>query len=138
MATFKRTLPGGRNLPGFLLRLEALVALAVGCIAYARLFPGHWGLFAVLFLTPDVSLLPYLVSNGSLSAACYNAVHTYVLPLGLGLIAFEGHWPIGMQLTLIWLSHISFDRALGYGLKFPGSFRYTHMQSATIPSGSLL
>ena len=34
------------------------------------------------------------------------------------------------QFALIWMAHISFDRCLGYGFKFPGSFRYTHIQTA--------
>jgi Domain of unknown function (DUF4260) len=62
------------------------------------------------------------------SAAFYNLVHSYVLPLGLGLVAWDRGSVLGVQLALIWVSHISFDRCLGYGLKFPESFRYTHIQ----------
>jgi hypothetical protein len=87
---------------------------------------------------PDISLLGYLRSAGKGSAAFYNVVHSYVLPLALGLLA----WSLGSlltgQLALIWLSHISFDRCIGYGLKFPEVFRYTHIQSsATIEQRSL-
>jgi hypothetical protein len=32
------------------------------------------------------------------------------------------------QISLIWLAHISFDRLMGYGLKYPGEFRRTHIQ----------
>ncbi len=32
-----------------------------------------------------------------------------------------------MEIALIWLVHISVDRALGYGLKLPGSFQDTHL-----------
>jgi hypothetical protein len=28
---------------------------------------------------------------------------------------------------LIWLLHIGFDRAIGYGLKYPSSFKETHL-----------
>jgi hypothetical protein len=28
---------------------------------------------------------------------------------------------------LIWCAHIGFDRALGYGLKSPEGFRFTHL-----------
>jgi hypothetical protein len=116
------------------------VELVVGCTAYQRLYPHHWGLFALLFLAPDVSLLGYLRSASKASAAFYNLVHSYVLPLALGLLAWElGSWLSG-QLALIWLAHISFDRCLGFGLKFPESFRVTHIQSSaavglTAPSG---
>jgi hypothetical protein len=116
--------------PDVLLRLEGLLFLVVGCVAYQRIYPGHWGIFALLFLVPDISLLGYLRSAGKSSAAFYNAVHNYVLPLALGLFAWNRGSVLAGQLALIWMAHISFDRCLGYGLKFPGVFRYTHIQSS--------
>jgi hypothetical protein len=114
--------------PDVLLRLEGVLELMVECIAYQRLYPHHWGVFALLFLVPDISLLGYLRSANKASAAFYNLVHSYVLPIGLGLVAWERGGVLGVPLALIWLSHISFDRCLGFGLKFPESFRYTHLQ----------
>jgi hypothetical protein len=70
--------------PDVLLRLEGLLELTAGCIAYQRLYPHHWGVFALLFLVPDLSLLGYLSSANKASAAFYNLVHSYVLPLGMG------------------------------------------------------
>jgi Domain of unknown function (DUF4260) len=116
--------------PDVLLRLEALLELTVACIAYQRIYPHHWGMFALLFLAPDISLLGYLRSANKASAAFYNLVHSYVLPLGLGVVAWERGGVLGVPLALIWLAHISFDRCLGYGLKFPESFRPTHIQSS--------
>ena len=116
--------------PDVLLRLEGLLELMVACIAYQRLYPHHWGVFALLFLVPDISLLGYLRSANKASAALYNLVHSYVLPFGLGLVAWNRGSVLGGRLALIWLSHISFDRCLGYGLKFPESFRPTHIQSS--------
>jgi hypothetical protein len=110
--------------------LEALLALLAGCVAYQHLYPHRWGLFALLFFVPDVSLLGYLRSANKASAVFYNFVHCYVLPLVLGLLAWERGWVLGGQVALIWLAHISFDRCLGYGFKFPGSFRPTHIQAA--------
>jgi uncharacterized protein DUF4260 len=114
--------------PDVLLRLEGLLELVVGCVAYQRLYPHHWGIFAVLFLAPDISLLGYLRSASKASAVFYNLVHSYVLPLALGLLAWELGSALTGQLALIWLAHISFDRCLGFGLKFPESFRVTHIQ----------
>ena len=54
--------------PDVLLRLEGLLAM-VACIAYQRLYPHHWGMFALLFLVPDISLLGYLGSANKASAA---------------------------------------------------------------------
>jgi hypothetical protein len=42
--------------------------------------------------------------------------------LGLGLDV-----PMLLQASLIWFAHIGFDRALGFGLKFPLGFRVTHL-----------
>ena len=33
-----------------------------------------------------------------------------------------------VQIALIWLAHIGFDRLLGYGLKYPTGFKDTHLQ----------
>jgi Domain of unknown function (DUF4260) len=118
--------------PDVLLRLEGLLALVVGCVAYQYLYPHHWGLFALLFLVPDISLLGYLRPASKTSAAFYNLVHCYVLPFALGLLAWERGGVLGGQLALIWIAHISFDRCLGYGLKFPESFRYTHIQRSAV------
>jgi hypothetical protein len=38
-----------------------------------------------------------------------------------------GHFGWGWH-ALIWVSHIGFDRRLGYGLKYPTPFRDTHSQ----------
>jgi hypothetical protein len=121
--------------PDILLRMEGLLALIISCIAYRNLYHGRWGFFALMFLVPDISLLGYLLSNPKMSApkvsaAFYNAVHSYLLPLLLGLLAWERGWALAGQLALIWLSHVGFDRSIGYGLKFPGKFRYTHIQSS--------
>jgi hypothetical protein len=122
------------------LRLEGLVALAVCAAVYGVTFPGSWGMFAALFLLPDVSLLGYLGRNGgmakSLAAGFYNAMHNEAFPL---LLALAG-WRAGIggveQIGLIWLAHVAFDRMVGYGLKYPESFKFTHIQrSARIGDG---
>jgi Domain of unknown function (DUF4260) len=33
----------------------------------------------------------------------------------------------GLALPLVWGAHIGFDRALGYGLKYPSAFGDTHL-----------
>jgi len=87
---------------------------------------------------PDLSLLAYLRSRGRAAAAIYNSVHNYVLPLALGFAAWQWNSPLSGKLALIWLAHISMDRALGFGLKFPGDFKFTHLQSCTsLPAAAL-
>jgi hypothetical protein len=35
--------------------------------------------------------------------------------------------PLTLSIAMIWLAHIGFDRALGYGLKYTTGFGYTHL-----------
>jgi hypothetical protein len=73
-------------------------------------------------------MLFYLFSQRAGSTA-YNIVHSYVLPLAVLTIAICSHQNAVSPLALIWTAHIGFDRALGYGLKHPGSFVDTHLGS---------
>jgi hypothetical protein len=116
--------------PDVLLRGEGLVALVTACTAYQHFYAGHWGWFALLFLAPDVSLLGFLGPLNKASTGFYNVVHCYVLPFLLGLMAWNRSSAPAGQFALIWVAHIGFDRFLGFGLKFPQSFRFTHIQSA--------
>ena len=108
-----------------LLRLEALAVLVVAVLIYGHT-SSRWGLFALLFLTPDLSMLGYL-AGPRLGAWCYNAVHTYVGPLALVVISWFTDSELHLALGLIWLAHIGFDRLLGYGLKTTEGFGFTHL-----------
>jgi Domain of unknown function (DUF4260) len=112
--------------PGFLLHAEGFVVLTVSFAAYHEL-NGNWPVFFLLFLWPDLFMLGYLV-NVRLGASLYNLVHTYTGPLLLGAVAVFEHWHNAQLFALIWTAHISVDRALGYGLKYPTFFKDTHMQ----------
>ena len=35
--------------------------------------------------------------------------------------------PLVLSVAIIWLAHIGFDRALGYGLKYASGFGFTHL-----------
>jgi len=111
-----------------ILRLEAILALA-GAIAAYRALGGHWGLFALTFLLPDLSMAGYL-RNPRLGAALYNAAHTYAAPAALALIGLASGATTPALLALIWAAHIGFDRILGYGLKYPTRFMDTHLSRA--------
>lgn len=119
--------------PVFLLHVEALCGLVASCAAYQLLFPHHWVLFACLLLVPDLSLLPYLRGPNAVASTIYNVVHSYVLPAIFGGFALQSGNSLLGEISLIWLSHISMDRLLGYGLKYPASFKFTHMQSVASP-----
>jgi len=120
-----QTLAAVNGGPKYLLRAEGLTVLALAVVLYWR-GGFSWILFAVLFLVPDVSMLGYLI-NPRIGAVCYNAVHTYLGPLLLALIALFAGVPICIAIALIWAAHIGFDRLLGYGLKYPTAFTDTHL-----------
>lgn len=108
-----------------LLKLEGLFVLVASLIAYSRL-GFAWSTFAIFFLAPDLSLLGYLAGPRA-GAAVYNAVHSY-----LGAIAcIAGGYLIpaaGLSCAgVIWCAHIGLDRALGFGLKYPAGFGFTHL-----------
>lgn len=108
-----------------LLRLEAGLALAAAIMAY-RAMDGGWGMFAALFLVPDLSMLGYF-ANRRLGAIAYNVGHAYVSPAILAAAGFVAHMPTTYLWALIWVAHISFDRLVGYGLKYPEAFGATHL-----------
>jgi len=108
-----------------LLRLEGLAAAAFAAALYART-GASWWLFAGLWLVPDLSMLGYLV-NPSIGARIYNAIHSYVTPATLAVCALLLKRPSVMPFALIWVNHIGVDRLLGYGLKYPAGFGWTHL-----------
>jgi len=116
--------------PDVLLRVEAGLALCLLVYTYARFFPHHWIFFALLFLFPDLSLVGFMRGNTRTAAACYNLMHAYIFPLLAGAWAWRAGSALWMRFNLIWLAHIAFDRLLGYGLKYPGVFKTTHVQRA--------
>lgn len=86
-----------------------------------------WLALVLLFLAPDLSMLGYL-AGPRLGALTYDVVHTYALPVALGLVGVLGDVGLASQLALIWLAHIGLDRLFGYGLKYPTGFKDTHLQ----------
>jgi hypothetical protein len=108
-----------------LLRFEgaALLLVAVGVFARAGT---SWSLFAALFLAPDLSLLFYFL-NPRMGAAAYNATHSTLAPLALAAAGVAFAQPLALSVAAIWLAHVGFDRALGYGLKYADGFAHTHL-----------
>jgi hypothetical protein len=117
--------------PGILLRIEGAFVLALGVFLY-RSAGAAWGIFFLLFLWPDLSMIGYLVSI-QLGSGLYNFVHTYTFPLALAAVSLIENQTGLLSFALIWISHIGFDRALGYGLKYPTFFKDTHLQRVNQP-----
>ncbi len=109
-----------------LLRLEGLGLLGL-CVALYSQTHLSWYAFAILFFVPDISFLGYL-AGPRIGAISYNAAHDTFIPIAIVVISyFLAANYIVLAVSLIWLAHIGFDRALGYGLKYPAGFAYTHL-----------
>ncbi len=107
------------------LRLEGFAAFAGALTLYAH-NGFSWLAFALLFLTPDLSMLAYL-GGPWVGAIIYNVAHAYAAAITLAVVGFIGGVPAAVAGGLIWIAHIGFDRALGYGLKYPTAFGDTHL-----------
>lgn len=123
--------PAVAGAPRVLLRLEGLTVLAVAAFAFvasdgAGAIGLRWWLLIPVFFAPDLSMLGYL-AGPRVGAILYNAAHSYVAPLALGALAIHAPGRAPFALCLLWLAHIGFDRALGYGLKYGAAFSDTHL-----------
>jgi hypothetical protein len=114
------------RLPRTLLHVEGLAVLVAALVLY--FYAGYgWLLLVLLALAPDLSLVGY-AAGLRIGSLAYDVAHSYVLPVALAAagVVTETSWVT--QVALIWLAHIGADRLLGYGLKYPSSFKGTHLQ----------
>ncbi|HXJ62472.1 MAG TPA: DUF4260 domain-containing protein [Actinomycetota bacterium] len=114
-----------RGLPLVLLRSEGAALLGLAIVLYAK-FGRSWILFAVLLLAPDLGALGY-VRDTRIGAMTYDLVHTYLPPAILGAIGVLADNSLMWSVAIIWFGHIGMDRLVGFGLKYPDSFKHTHL-----------
>lgn len=107
------------------LKLEEAALFALSLYLFNQLHFVWWW-FPALLLVPDISMLGYLV-NSKVGGICYNIFHHRLSAVGLALYG----WTTGEQLwqlaAIMLFAHISFDRIMGYGLKYLDSFNNTHL-----------
>jgi hypothetical protein len=84
-----------------------------------------WALL-LLFFSPDLSMLGYLV-NTRVGAFTYNLFHHRGVALALLASGFLMGQDILGTAGLLLFAHSSFDRMLGYGLKFSDDFKHTSL-----------
>jgi hypothetical protein len=113
------------GLPRLLLRLEGLAFALLAVLVFARLGESWW-LFAVLVLAPDLSFFGYL-AGPRIGALAYNAAHSLIGPVLLAAVGILLQDNLLTAVAAIWIAHIGFDRALGYGLKYGEGFTFTHL-----------
>lgn len=113
-------------------RLESVVLLVATFFIYNEL-GFHWTLFATLFFVPDLSILAYFFASRRVGGIAYNLAHCYIGPFAIGLWGWQSADQMLQAIALIWLAHAAFDRAIGWGLKYPDSFCNTDMGKKILP-----
>lgn len=108
-------------------KIEGGLIFMSGLALFAHLDPGWgWGMAALLFFAPDLSFSAYL-AGPKVGAFFYNLLHVYALGAALLAAGLILSCPIPAALGALWLAHSGFDRMLGYGLKSPAGFSFTHL-----------
>jgi hypothetical protein len=108
-----------------LLKLEEAAMFIFGLVLLLR-FDLPWWLLLILFFTPDLGAMGY-VMGPRFGAITYNALHHKAVALGLLLIGVMSTNEYFRIAGLIIFAHSSFDRMLGFGLKYPDSFSNSHL-----------
>jgi hypothetical protein len=108
-----------------LLKLEELFLFGLSLFLFSGL-DYAWGWYALLFLTPDLSMLGYLM-NPRLGSWTYNLIHHKGLAVAFYVLGYLLSTPWLMFAGTILLGHSSLDRVFGYGLKYPDAFKNTHL-----------
>jgi hypothetical protein len=114
------------TLPRLLLHAEGLALFGAALVVYLHR-DYSLTLALVLFLAPDLSFAGYL-AGPRIGSYVYNALHTTVGPVVLGTVGLVADESVPIAIAIIWLGHIGFDRALGYGLKYVTAFKDTHLE----------
>jgi hypothetical protein len=108
-----------------ILRLEELMMFAFAVYLNKFLsFP--WWLYWACFLAPDLSFIGYAV-NTRVGAFFYNLLHHKGLAILLYVMGLSTSNELLQFTGLLLFGHSSFDRMLGYGLKYNDSFTNTHL-----------
>lgn len=107
------------------LKIEELFQFLLGIVFFSQLNYAWW-VFPALLLLPDIGMLGYMFNN-KIGAISYNIFHHKAIAI---VFLVAGYFYLGEVYTLIGVilySHASFDRLLGYGLKYSDHFKHTHL-----------
>jgi Domain of unknown function (DUF4260) len=122
--------------------MKNLISVEEALLSLVALFGIHmhnlglptW-LWIILFFSPDLGMVGYLINN-KIGAICYNLFHHKGVALLLVAIGYGMQNEILLAIGLLLFAHSSFDRIMGYGLKYFTGFNDTHL-GRTGPKQSL-
>ncbi|KAG9408318.1 hypothetical protein AC1031_021560 [Aphanomyces cochlioides] len=118
--------PHARGMVRVLLQLEGL-AILIACLVAYNYLQGNWWIFVGGFFAGDLLSVGYAFGP-ALGCMVYNVSHTFVGPtllLTTYLLLPDHVWIL--HATVIWASHLGWERSLGYGLRYPDGFTSTHI-----------
>lgn len=112
-----------------ILKVEEL-AMAVVAVYFLSIYNLglSWWVWVLLFFSPDISMLGYL-HNTKTGAVCYNLFHHKGIAIAVTAAGFYFSNDVCIATGILLFAHASFDRVLGYGLKYADSFKHTHLGS---------
>ena len=108
-----------------LIRVEEAMMLALSVYLNSYLDYPAW-LFWALFLAPDIGFIGYAI-NTKVGALTYNLLHHKGIAVASYIAGLYFSIPELQFTGLLLFGHSSFDRMLGYGLKYNDNFHHTHL-----------
>jgi hypothetical protein len=108
-----------------LLKLEEVAIFLLTVYLFSTLDFAWWW-FPALLLIPDIGMIGYLI-NPKIGAFIYNLFHHRLVAAIVGIYGLAFGHEYWILAGIILFAHISFDRIMGYGLKFNDSFNHTHL-----------
>jgi hypothetical protein len=117
----------GSKIMSYALKIEeaAFIAISIYFLYKHNLGLPAW-IWMLLFFSPDISMLGYLI-NPRIGAYCYNLFHNRAIALLLVAIGLLVSDEVLISIGTLLFAHSSFDRAMGYGLKFTDDFKHTNL-----------
>ena len=110
-----------------LIKLEEIGVLAISIFLLTKLnIHLSWWLYLILFLSPDIGIIGYTI-NPKLGAYTYNFFHHKGIAIAVLIVGLAQSNDYLLLAGLLLLAHSSFDRVLGYGLKYTDNFKHTNV-----------
>ncbi|MCW3074552.1 MAG: hypothetical protein JWP69_1621 [Flaviaesturariibacter sp.] len=98
---------------------------AIYLLSYYTLGLPVW-LWCILFFLPDIGMLGYAL-NIRCDAFLYNLFHHKGVAIAIAGTGYLMSNEVLIAVGLLLFAHASFDRILGYGLKYETGFKDTHL-----------
>ncbi|RFN58888.1 DUF4260 domain-containing protein [Marixanthomonas ophiurae] len=109
------------------LKIEEFAQFMFGIFLFSQL-EFSWWVFPALLLVPDIGMIGYAI-NTKIGAITYNLFHHKAIAILLIVVGMLYFGEICTLIGVILFSHSAMDRIFGYGLKYPDSFKNTHLGS---------